>query len=64
MSSDPLAKLRALVPWIFFGILIQAGFFVAVILGQHSLPVGPLLAGDVIFTLVIIFLLWRWLGRR
>ena len=31
----------------------------------HELPaIWPILVGDIVFTLVVVVLLWRWLGRR
>ena len=61
------AKLRRLVPWI-------VGAIVAIVLGGTALAFrapqpetkvsGLLIAADVAFTLVLLFALWRALGRK
>jgi predicted lysophospholipase L1 biosynthesis ABC-type transport system permease subunit len=64
VSSDPLQKLRRLVPWLFAAIVLQVGCFLYVVM-THELPaIWPILVGDIVFTLVVVVLLWRWLGRR
>jgi hypothetical protein len=61
---DPLAKLRRWVPVLAVVILLQAGFLVYALFA-HSLPkVWPLLAGDLVFSGVLLFVLWRYLVRR
>ncbi|PAW84205.1 MAG: hypothetical protein B9S29_04230 [Opitutia bacterium Tous-C2FEB] len=58
------AKLRRLVPWL-------GGAVLAVVVGGVALALATkreapwfLVAGDVIFTLVLLVALWRALGRK
>ena len=63
-SPDPLAKLRRWVPILAVVILLQAGFLLYALFA-HSLPkVWPLLVGDLVFSGVLLFVLWRYLVRR
>ncbi len=63
-DPDPLAKLRRFVPLLTLVIILQAGFLVYALFA-HKLPkVWPLVVGDLIFSGVLIFVLWRFLVRR
>jgi uncharacterized membrane protein YhhN len=45
-------------------VIIQAGFFIYALFA-HKLPTAwPMLAGDLVFSAVVLFWLWRTLGRR
>ncbi len=63
-ESDPLAKLRRFVPLLALVILLQAGFLVYALFADRLPKVWPLVAGDLVFTGVLLFALWRLLGRR
>jgi len=63
-ESDPLAKLRRFVPLLALVILLQAGFLVYALFADKLPKVWPLVAGDLVFTGVLLFALWRLLGRR
>ncbi len=63
-DPDPLAKLRRFVPLLTLVIILQAGFLVYALFA-HKLPkVWPLVVGDLIFSGVLLFVLWRFLVRR
>jgi hypothetical protein len=63
-EEESKAKLRRLVPWLLGAIFLMLIACVALLLVGRQGPVGPLLVGDVIFTSVLLFCLWRILGRR
>jgi len=63
-ESDPLAKLRRFVPLLALVILLQAGFLVYALFADKLPKVWPLVAGDLVFTGILLFALWRLLGRR
>ena len=63
-DPNPLAKLRRFVPLLTLVIILQAGFLVYALFA-HKLPkVWPLVVGDLIFSGVLLFVLWRFLVRR
>lgn len=63
-APDPLAKLRRFVPLLALVILLQAGFLVYALFSDKLPKVWPLVAGDLVFTAVLVFFLWRLLGRK
>ena len=63
-DPDPLAKLRRFAPLLVLVILLQAGFLVYALFSDKLPKVWPLVAGDLVFTAVLVFFLWRLLGRR
>jgi hypothetical protein len=63
-KPDPLAKLRRLLPWLAAAVIVQAGLFVFAAWSKRLPPVWPIVVGDLGFTLVLLFVLWRLLGRR
>ena len=63
-APDPLAKLRRFVPLLAVVILLQAGFLVYALFTDRLPKVWPLVAGDLVFTGLLLFFLWRLLGRR
>ena len=63
-EEESKAKLRRLVPWLLGAIFLMLIACVALLLVGRHVPLGPLLAGDIIFTSVLLFCLWRILGRR
>jgi protein-S-isoprenylcysteine O-methyltransferase Ste14 len=56
-------KLRKLVPWIVGAIFVLLGSCVVLIKSDHP-RLWPLVVGDTLFTVVLLFFLWRALGRR
>ncbi len=63
-APDPLAKLRRWVPVLAVVILLQAGFLVFALFADKLPKVWPLVAGDLVFSGVLLFVLWRYLVRR
>ena len=63
-DPDPLAKLRRFVPLLTLVILAQAGFLLYALLAQKAPAVWPLVVGDLVFSGVLLGLLWRFLVRR
>ena len=63
-DPDPLAKLRRFVPLLALVILLQAGFLVYAQFSDRLPKVWPLVAGDLIFSGILLFFLWRLLGRK
>ena len=63
-SPDPLAKLRRFVPLLALVILVQAGFLLYALFTDKLPKVWPLVAGDLVFSGILLFALWRLLGRR
>lgn len=63
-EPDPLSKLRRFVPILAIVIVLQAAFLVYALFAGRLPKVWPLVAGDLVFTGVLLFLLWRLLGRK
>lgn len=63
-APDPLKKLRRFVPLLTLVILLQAGFLGYALFAGKIPKVWPLVAGDLVFTGVLLFFLWRLLGRK
>ena len=63
-DPDPLAKLRRFVPLLALVILLQAGFLVYALFANRLPKVWPLVAGDLVFSGILLFFLWRLLGRK
>jgi hypothetical protein len=63
-APDPLAKLRRFVPILALVIVLQAGFLLYALFADKLPKVWPLVAGDLVFSGVLLFLLWRYLVRR
>ncbi|MEY4132271.1 MAG: hypothetical protein RLZ85_30 [Verrucomicrobiota bacterium] len=63
-QPDPLAKLRRFVPLLALVILLQAGFLVYALFADKLPRVWPLVLGDLVFSGVLVFFLWRLLGRK
>lgn len=63
-APDPLTKLRRFVPLLVLVILLQAGFLVYALFAQKLPKVWPLVAGDLVFSAILVFFLWRLLGRK
>ena len=57
-KTDLSRKLRWLVPLLGLAVIIQAGFFI------YALLAWPMLAGDLVFSALVLGVLWRTLGRR
>ena len=63
-APDSLAKLRRFVPLLALVILLQAGFLVYALFADRLPKVWPLVAGDLVFSGILLFFLWRLLGRK
>jgi len=63
-APDPLAKLRRFVPILTVVILLQAGFLIYALFAQKLPKVWPLVVGDLVFSGVLLGVLWRFLVRR
>ena len=63
-EPDPLAKLRRFVPLLALVILLQAGFLVYALFAQKLPKVWPLVVGDLVFSGILLFVLWLFLVRR
>ena len=65
MSKPDLSqKLRWLVPLLGLAVIIQAGFFIYTLFAHKLLTAWPLLACDLVFSALVLSVLWRTLGRR
>ena len=63
-DPDPLAKLRRFVPLLTVVIVLQAGFLVYALFADKLPKVWPLVVGDLVFSVILLIVLWRFLGRR
>ena len=63
-DPDPLAKLRRFVPLLTVIIVLQAGFLVYALFADKLPKVWPLVVGDLVFSGILLIVLWRFLGRR
>ena len=63
-DPDPLAKLRRFVPLLTLVIILQAGFLLYALVAAKLPKVWPLVVGDLVFSGVLLFALWRLLVRR
>lgn len=63
-DPDPLAKLRRFVPVLTVVIVLQAGFLVYALFADKLPKVWPLVVGDLVFSGILLIVLWRFLGRR
>ena len=61
---DPAPRLRRLVPFLAGAVALLAGLFAYVVITGRAPALWPLLLGDLLFTGVRGFALWRLLGRR
>jgi hypothetical protein len=62
-APDPLAKLRRFVPLLAIVVVLQAGFLGYGLFAQKLPKLWPLVVGDLVFSGVLLFVLWRMLGR-
>ena len=62
-APDPLAKLRRFVPALAILIVLQAAFLGYGLFAQKLPKLWPLVVGDLVFSGVLLFVLWRMLGR-
>lgn len=62
-EQESKQKLRRLVPWIVAVIFLMLGACVILINSEHP-RLWPIVVADLIFTLALLFFLWRALGRR
>ena len=61
---DPAARLRRLVPLLAGAVARHAGLFAVVGATGRAPALWPVLVGDLLFTGILVFVLWRLLGRR
>ena len=62
-APDPLAKLRRFVPLLAILIVLQAAALGYGLVTQKLPKLWPLVLGDLVFSGVLLFVLWRMLGR-
>ena len=62
-APDPLAKLRRFVPLLAILIVLQAAALGYGHVPQKLPKLWPLVLGDLVFSGVLLFVLWRMLGR-
>ena len=62
-SPDPLAKLRRFVPLLSILVVLQAVALGYVLFAQNLPKLWPLVLGDLVFSGVLLFVLWRMLVR-
>jgi len=62
-APDPLAKLRRFVPLLAVVIVLQAAFLGYGLFAQKLPKLWPLVVGDLVSSGVLLFVLWRMLGR-
>ena len=63
-EEESKKKLRQLVPWIVAAIFFMVGSCVAVVIAGQHIGVWPMIVGDTIFTAILLFFLWRALGKK
>jgi hypothetical protein len=63
-APDPRARLRRLVPVLGIAVLLLAGLFAYTLVTGRASALWPLVLGDLLFTGILVFVLWRLLGRR
>jgi hypothetical protein len=61
---DPAPRLRRLVPLLAGAVVLLAALLAYVLVTGRAPALWPLLLGDLLFTAVLVFALWRLLGRR
>jgi hypothetical protein len=61
---DPAPRLRRLVPLLAGAVALLAALLAYVLVTGRAPALWPLLLGDLLFTAVLVFALWRLLGRR
>ncbi len=62
-SPDPRAKLRLFVPFLAIRCVLQAVALGYGLFAQKLPKLWPLVLGDLAFSGVLLFVLWRMLGR-
>lgn len=62
-NPDPLAKLRRFVPLLAVVIVAQAGFLGFALLTGRLPQAWPLVVGDLVFSAILLGVVWRMLGR-
>ena len=62
-TPDPLAKLRRFVPLLAILVVLQAVALGYGLFAQKLPKLWPLVVGDLVFSAVLLFVLWRMLGR-
>jgi hypothetical protein len=61
---DPAPRLRRLVPLLAGAVALLAALLAYVLVTGRAPALWPMLLGDLLFTAVLVFALWRLLGRR
>lgn len=62
-APDPLARLRRFVPLLAVVIVLQAAALGYGLFARKLPKLWPLVLGDLVFSGVLLFVLWRLLGR-
>jgi hypothetical protein len=62
-NPDPLAKLRRFVPLLAVVIVVQAGFLGFALFTGRLPQAWPLVVGDLVFSAILLGVVWRMLGR-
>jgi hypothetical protein len=62
-DPDPLTKLRRFVPLLALVIVVQAGFLGFALLTGRLPQAWPLVVGDLVFSAILLGVVWRMLGR-
>jgi hypothetical protein len=63
-EEEAKKRLRRLVPWIVAAIIFMLGSCVAVVISGRHIGIWPMIVGDAAFTVVLLFFLWRALGKK
>ncbi len=63
-EEEAKKRLRRLVPWIVAVIIFMLGSCVAVAISGRHIGVWPMIVGDTVFTALLLFFLWRALGKK
>lgn len=63
-EEEAKKKLRRLVPWIGAMALFMVGSCIVTIVAGRHIGLWPIIVGDTAFTALLLFFLWRALGKR
>lgn len=63
-EEEAKKKLRRLVPWIAAMALFMVGSCVVMVVAARHIGLWPMIVGDTAFTAVLLFFLWRALGKK
>ena len=63
-EEEAKKKLRRLVPWIAAMALFMVGSCIVMIVSGRHIGLWPMIVGDTAFTALLLFFLWRALGKK